>query len=182
MIDLVLGAFFFAMRACEYSFTPKSGKTKRVTVGDLKFRDRHKQVVALTDPMLCIKAQYVTVTFRDQKNATKMDSRLQQRSGHPILCPVLRFSSAVRRIMLSFLSWSLDFPLSSVFLATKVTHVHSDLIRDTLQQVCRIQGTGANHFGLEPTDIGNKSIRSGAAMATNTPMGKLYVSRHGELK
>ena len=165
MADIVLGAFFFAMRACEYCLTRTPGKTKRVALGDLKFRDRFKQMLSLSDPLLMSKAQFVTVTFRDQKNATKMDSRSHQRSGHPILCPVLRFASAARRIIHTFSSWSIHTPLSAVFLASKITHIDSDLVRDTLRRVCRLRGNGRSHFGFEPADIGNKSIRSGAAMA-----------------
>jgi hypothetical protein len=37
--DIIIGAFFFAMRSCEYTLTPTPGKTKRVTLGSLLFRD-----------------------------------------------------------------------------------------------------------------------------------------------
>ena len=39
MADLLLGAFFFAMRACEFARSPVSGRTRRVTLGDIVFRD-----------------------------------------------------------------------------------------------------------------------------------------------
>ena len=94
-----------------------------------------------------------------------MDSRSHQRSGHPILCPVLRFASAVQRIIHSFPTWSANTPLSAVFLSSKITQIDSDLIRDTLRRVCVTRGKGGSQFGFEPADIGNKSIRSGAAMA-----------------
>ncbi len=165
MVDLVLGAFFFAMRACEYSLTPRPGKTKRVTIGDLKFRDQDRQILQITDPLLQSKAQFVTITFQDQKNATKMDARSHQRSGHDVLCPVLRFASAVRRLVTTFPAWSLDTPLSAVYLATRVTHIDSDLIRNTMRRVCRTRGRGPLRFDFDASEIGNKSIRSGAAMA-----------------
>ena len=34
-----------------------------------------------------------------------------------------------------------------------------------MRRVCRTRGTGRDHFGFEPAEIGNKSIRSGAANA-----------------
>lgn len=165
MVDIVLGAFFFAMRACEYSLTPRPGKTKRIAMGDLRFRDKDKHILLHTDPLLELKAHFVTVTFRDQKNATKMDSRSQHRSGHEFLCPVLRYASAVSRTIKHFPSWDDSTPMSAVYLATKITHIDSDLIRTTMRRICRTYGTEAAHFGFEAHEIGNKSIRSGAAMA-----------------
>jgi hypothetical protein len=36
--DLVLGAFFFAMRSCEYTKTARPGRTKRIQMGGIVFR------------------------------------------------------------------------------------------------------------------------------------------------
>jgi hypothetical protein len=47
-------------------------------------------------------AEYVTVTFEDQKNNHKMETRTQQRTGDPVLCPVLAsWSNVVTRILAS---------------------------------------------------------------------------------
>jgi hypothetical protein len=50
--DLVLGAFFFAMRSCEYTKSVPVGKTKRVRMGCFVFRTASRRVLLLTDPNL----------------------------------------------------------------------------------------------------------------------------------
>jgi hypothetical protein len=40
--DLVLGAFFFAMRSCEYTKTAKLGRTKRIRMGCIIFPTRSR--------------------------------------------------------------------------------------------------------------------------------------------
>jgi hypothetical protein len=87
-IDLIIMAFFFAMRACEYTLTSAPGKTRRVTLGSVVFRDKHYKTIPHNDPNLLSKAFYVTITFQDQKNGTKLDSRTHQRTNDLILCPV----------------------------------------------------------------------------------------------
>jgi hypothetical protein len=37
MADLTIGAFFFAMRSCKYSSVAERGKTKLLTVGNIRF-------------------------------------------------------------------------------------------------------------------------------------------------
>jgi hypothetical protein len=72
--DIILGAFFFAMRSCEYTLTAVPGKTKCVTLGNLIFRNRRKHVIPQSDPSLLSKAEFLTLVFEDQKNGDKMDA------------------------------------------------------------------------------------------------------------
>ena len=37
--DLIIGVFFFAMRAYEYAWSSREGKTKIITLGRIKFFD-----------------------------------------------------------------------------------------------------------------------------------------------
>ena len=97
--DIVLGAFLFAMRSCEYSKPPIPGRTKCVDLAGLIFRSCTNAVIAHSDPRLLTCAEFVTVTFVDQKNGLKMDSRTQRRTGDPTLCPVIRFGTQVKRIL-----------------------------------------------------------------------------------
>jgi hypothetical protein len=53
-----------------------------------------------------------------------------------------------------------DTPLSTF----NNTHITSKFTRDLLRHTCHIYG-GKDKFGFDPSDIGNHSIRSGAAMA-----------------
>lgn len=77
-IDLIIGAFFFAMRPCEYVSTGQPGKTKILRLRTIQFRCRKKRVIAHTDSRLLRKARFVSVTFEDQKNGDKMDVRTQR--------------------------------------------------------------------------------------------------------
>ena len=52
--DLVIGAFFFAMRSCEFSKTPRAGRTKCITLGDIVFRDSRKRHQSPVDSTLVV--------------------------------------------------------------------------------------------------------------------------------
>jgi hypothetical protein len=78
MADITIAGFFFAMRSCKYSATPVPGKTKVIILSGIIFRTATKQLIAPTDPILLVLAQYVTITFVDQKTGEKMDPQTQQ--------------------------------------------------------------------------------------------------------
>jgi hypothetical protein len=75
--DLVLGAFFFAMRSCEYTKLVSIGRTKRVRLGCFVFRTASRRVLLHSDPKRLHHAECVTIVFEDQKNGKKMDARPQ---------------------------------------------------------------------------------------------------------
>jgi hypothetical protein len=162
--DLVLGAFFFAMRSREYIKTARPGRTKRVRKGCLVFRTKSRRVLLHTDPDLLALAEYVTIVFEDQKNGKKMDARTQRKSGHPFLCPVLRWGSAVQRIIATIPNYDDSLSMCSVSLAGETLEISNAFVRKLLRHTCLIFG-GFATFGFHPHEIGNKSIRSGAAMS-----------------
>ena len=157
--DITIGGFFFAMRSCEYSKTPKPGKTKRVNLGNVVFRDSKKTVISHSSPLLLSSAEYVTITFEDQKNGEKQDSRTQRRTGDNVLCPALRLASAVQRIVNTIPNYNDSTYLCSVYdnENQKVLLINQAYIRKSLRDTCRIFG-GKAVFGFDPEDIGNKSI------------------------
>jgi hypothetical protein len=160
----VCGAFFFAMRSCEYCQTPTSGKTKMITLSGVLFRTADKTKLDHNDPLLLDHAEFVTITFVDQKNGKKMDSRTQRRTLDSHLCPILRWGSAIKRILQSHPSSNGDTPLCSTQPEHKQLLITNTFVRHLLRHVCSLLG-GEPTFGFHPSDIGNKSIRSGAAMA-----------------
>jgi hypothetical protein len=91
----IIAAFFFAMRSCEYTKAPKEGLTKRITLGNVTFRDDRKNIIKHSDLDLENKARYVTVKFEAQKNCEKCDVRTQRSTGDYVLCPVRRLARAV---------------------------------------------------------------------------------------
>ena len=153
--DLVLGAFFFAMRSCEYCKSVPLGRTKRVRMGCFVFRTASRRVLAHNDPKLLHHAHYVTIVFEDQKNGKKMDARTHSRSGHKFLCPVLRWGSAVQRIIATIPDWSEQTTLCSVSIDNKTIEIGNAYVRKLLRHTCSIFG-GFQTFGFHPLEIGNK--------------------------
>ena len=160
----MLGAYFYAMRSCEYTKTPTPGKTKRVSMGCLVFRTKSRQALKLTDPDLLTLGHYVTIVFEDQKNGKKMDARTQCRSGHRFLCPLLRWGSAVQRIIASIPDWNDKTTMCSTVHDDNVFEIGNAFVKKLLRHTCLLYG-GFASFGFHPHEIGNKSIRSGAAMS-----------------
>jgi hypothetical protein len=152
------------MRSCEYTKTARPGRTKRVRKGCLVFRTKSRRVLLHTDPDLLALAEYVTIVFEDQKNGKKMDARTQRKSGHPFLCPVLRWGSAVQRIIATIPNYDDSLSMCSVSLAGETLEISNAFVRKLLRHTCLIFG-GFATFGFHPHEIGNKSIRSGAAMS-----------------
>lgn len=73
-----------------------SRKTKCIALYGLIFRMGHNEVIMHNDPEhLITKALVCHVTFLNQKNGTKMDSRTQRRMKVLYLCPVIRYGTQV---------------------------------------------------------------------------------------
>lgn len=165
--DLIIGAFFFAMRSCEYLSTDTPGRTKIVVCKHIIFRDCQRRYVSHSDPDLPRLALYVSVTFVDQKNGNKMDTRTQRATGLDWLCPVKRWAAVVQRIQRWFPSATTDdFEVCSVPdpRSPEGSLLPNNFVRQLLRDTCRTYG-GLHTFGFHPKHIGNKSIRSGAAMS-----------------
>jgi hypothetical protein len=124
-------------------------RTKRVRLGCIVF---------------CTRSRRVLQHFEDQKNGKKMDARTQRQSGHQFLYPVLRWASAVQRIINTISDYNSQTNLCSVLLSGEVLNISSSFVLKLLRHMCTIYG-GCSTFGFHSQEIGNHSIRSGAAMA-----------------
>ena len=167
MADLTIGAFFFAMRSCEYSSVKERGRTKLLTVANVKFYSKLKTEIPHNHPNLQSEAEYVTITFEDQKNNKKMETRTQQRTGDSVLCPVLAWARVIRRII--------NNPDTSPATTVNFFHdpsapsglqgrlIHQDNTRILLRATADI--LGKTKVGYTSVEIGTHSLRSGAAMA-----------------
>jgi hypothetical protein len=162
--DIVIGAFFFAMRSCEYSKPQVPGQTQCIDLDGLIFRTTSNTIVPHSDPGLLTISEYVTVTFVNQKNGRKMDSRTQRRTGDPDLCPVVRYATQVQRILRMVPGAKGITKINTIALGGKLGLITNTYILNILRNTCYSFG-GKATFGFDPHEIGNKSIRSGAAMA-----------------
>jgi hypothetical protein len=59
--DLIRGAYFFAMRACEFCKTESPGRTQRLTLENITFRSHDNTVVNHSDSELASKSEFVTI-------------------------------------------------------------------------------------------------------------------------
>jgi hypothetical protein len=78
--DLIVGAFFFAMRACEYVKTPVPGKTKRIQLCCIHFLSSKRSRIPNNGPDFLAKAKFVTIVFEDQKNGERFEARTHKKT------------------------------------------------------------------------------------------------------
>ena len=161
--DLVLFAFFFAMRSCKYSSVQGTRKTKTICLGDIQFFSEKTKRVMTFDSEEIIQADSISVTFRDQKNGKKMDIRTVWKSGHTRACAVLAAIHIVRRLAIYKCTFKKETLLCTISSSDKPKLVTATMIRNRLQVAAG--SIGAAELGYKPSDYGTHSIRSGAAMA-----------------
>ena len=176
--DLLGGGFFFAMRSCEFTKPSRAGKTKPIRLGGIRFFDKGNVEVPHEDPDLLRKSQWVRILFEDQKNGERFDSRTQQRSGLLQLCPVICLARAVKRVLKFVPNCTKNTLLAAINCrSSRSKFITNRFTRSHLRAQCK-QGGGEATFGFGPADIGNKSIRSGAAMSlflNDTPVPKIMI-------
>jgi hypothetical protein len=162
--QLIIGAFFFAMRSCEYSKTtsPKESKrTKILTLGDIRFF-RNSKVINHYDKELP-HADIVSITFRSQKNGDKNQTISMHRSSDSSICPIIVWASIVQRIR-SYSHSSDSTPVNCYTSQQGSTgHITSTQIRTKIRAAAASLGEPTLGFKIE--EIGCHSLRSGSAMA-----------------
>lgn len=163
--ELIVGGFFFAMRACEFCQTETPGRTQSLILQDIEFRDDNDQIVEHTQTDLEELSGLVTVRFRNQKNGTKGEKRTLKRSGHESVCPVKAWARIVRRIRSDLGESANDFTRVSVFRdGLEIKEISAKNVIELLRWSCEENG-GKQRYGLCSSEIGTRSIRSGAAMS-----------------
>ena len=161
--ELAIVGFFYAMRSCEVTTTPTPGRTRIIALGGVVFRNAANEVVPHDHPRLA-EAERVTVTFRNQKNGTKNDKRTHQRTLDPVMCPVRRLASVVQRIYRRIPHPTPETTINTAVHGDTVVLLPSSFLLKHLRTTCSLLG-GTPTFGYDATDIGTRSLRSGAAMA-----------------
>jgi hypothetical protein len=100
MCDLFIGAFFFAMRSCEYLNVNGKRRTKILTTNNIRFFKGKKELSHLSPNLHT--ASTVSITFEYQKKDTKNDTITQHRSDDTLLCPV--------KIWAKIIKWIISYP------------------------------------------------------------------------
>ena len=158
--ELSIGAFFFAMRSCEYLQVSGTRKTKRLTLRNLRFFFQGTELDHRS-PLLA-NADVISITFVDQKNDQRNDTITMHASQHPTLCPVKSWAKIIQRI-LSYKNTTIDEYVNTIFYNDKFYEITSNDSVKALRAAAL--AIGSSTLGFNPQDIGTHSIRSGAAMA-----------------
>ncbi len=159
--ELFIGAFFFAMRSCEYLAVSGRRKTKLLAVKNIRFF-LGRRCLHNSDPNLHL-ASSVSITFEEQKRGTKNDTITHQRTNDNLLCPVKIWSKIIKRI--------LSYPESNQETTVNVFKLNNESMykftgKDLLAHLRRAADSlGPNVLGYTSDQIGLHSARSGAAMA-----------------
>jgi len=163
--DLIIGSFFFAMRACEFCRTEVQGRTERLELQDLEFRDSHHRILPQTKRDLEERARLITIRFRNQKNGYKGEKRTMNMSGDNILCPVKVWARIVQRIRVKREDPAVDLAGVNEFIESgRIKEISSKQVLELLRWSCD-EHEGEQRYGLRSSEIGTRSIRSGAVMS-----------------
>ncbi len=162
MGELAGAAHFWVMRLCKYAKVPKveQRQMKQLCIRNIAFiRDR--ETLTQSSPSLHL-ADCVSVTFERQKNDRKADTVTQWQTSDELLCPVKIWASLTRRI-LSYKGANKNYPISLVKHKSQIINITGMMITD----LCRdgVVAIGETKLGIRRSEIGTRSIRSGAVMA-----------------
>jgi hypothetical protein len=150
------------MSSCKYAKVPKAEQRqmKQLCIRNIAFIKDGESVD--NKSLSLYLADCVSVTFKQQKNDRKADTVTQWRTSDELLCPVKIWASLIRRIN-SYKGASKNSPVLLVQYNDKIINITGEMIAD----VCRdgVVSIGETKQGIRRSEIGTRSIRSGAAMA-----------------
>jgi hypothetical protein len=162
LCELFIGAFFFAMRSCEYLKVQGPRKTKLLELRNIRFFQANATIPHSSSSLSS--ADCVSITFELQKRDTKNDTITQHKSGDKLLCPVKVWASIVRRIR-SYQSTDASTTVNT-FQFPEGGKLHLFSGAELLKRL-RFATTaiGQDSLGFTAKEVGLHSARSGAAMA-----------------
>jgi hypothetical protein len=161
LCELFIGAFFFAMRSCEYIQVSGQRKTKLLALRNIRFFIGNKILHHGSNSLHL--ADTVSITFEFQKRDTKNDVITHHKTNDKLLCPVKIWGKIVHRIYhytssnLNTMVNTYRFEDGSLLLFTG-----SQLLKRLRLAASTI---GPDSLGFTADKIGLHSACSGAAMA-----------------
>lgn len=158
--QLAGGAFFHAMRSCEYSKVSGERRTKLLQLEDLYFY-RNNKLVSHSDPNLEL-SDYIVINFKFQKNNEREAKVPSHATRDHTMCPV-KFWAALTKRVLSYPGTGEKTHVNTYLKQGKLCQVTSKMILDRMRAVVRT--IGETNLGYKATEIGTHSLRSGAAMS-----------------
>lgn len=157
--DLIVLAYFYMMRSCEYCETPKKEqkRTKMIELRDISFIVKGCEVPWNGN---IDNASEVLITFRDQKNGERMETISASKTGKD-LCPCKAAVRLVKRIR-SYKDTDGCTQINVFSEKGKMYTVRNTDILKKLKAVVKVMGE--EDLGLKPNDIGLHSLRASYAL------------------
>ena len=160
IVQLIAGAFFFGMRLCEYSTTPK-GDTKRTRIlqkGHIQFYIKRRELTQ--DSRILHLVNKLSPTFCTQKNAVKNGTIKQWRTTTS-----LSLVSIWAEIIIELDS----YPGTTLYATVNTVWVYHHKTAITSQMTTKYLSSGTISFGKQSLgfshkDVGTQSLRSGFSM------------------
>jgi len=156
--DMACIAFFFLLHLGEY--TASCNNDNSFTINDIQLL-RDDLVLpwsTMPEPKL-LTANYVTYTFRTQKNGVRGEALGQGASGHPRCCPV---KATIRRLLHHRQHNMPPHRPLATYHDNRLQNILAGHITDTLQKATAIVG---HQVGFTPKEVTARSLRAGGAMA-----------------
>lgn len=160
MCDLFIGAFFFAMRSCEYLSVSGTRRTKLLKLKNIRFFKNRKELDHIDK--LLHEADTVSITFEFQKKDTKNDTITQHKSTDTLLCPVKVWARIIKRL-LEHNDTNPDTTVNTFYSENKTYKITGTQLLKQLRRATK--AIGKDNLGFTEDQIGLHSARSGAAMA-----------------
>jgi hypothetical protein len=157
---LLILAFFFAMRSCEYLTVSGPRKTKLLRLRDIQFF-LHRVDISTNTTQLHT-ADVICITFQDQKNGDKADTITMHRTTDPITCPVKQAATIVTSIR-NIPGCTSDSTINTYQSKGRTYTLSSQTALQRLRRKATV--LGPHTLGHTADDIGLHSCRSAAAMA-----------------
>ena len=158
---LAIGAFFFALRSCEYLHVKGERKTKLLCVENIRFF-HNGRLIPHSSPDLA-SSSVVSITFLSQKTDLKNQTVTMYRTNDALLCPVRAWAGIIQSILQS----PTGSPTSTVNTLRLPSGQTIRLDAKPMITLIRSAATliGEDKLGFPASELGTHSIRSGAAMA-----------------
>jgi len=152
---LIIGAFFFACRVCEYTTTPNEPRSKIIICGDIQFFTKSDN--QLRPSLIKKQASSMSILFRMQKNLEANEKISNHKSGSD-LCPITSWSYVINTLQVQH--GNIEKMSVNNF---KHNVIKSSDISRTIKSAIRMASTSNNQ--LKPANFSPHSIRCGAALA-----------------
>jgi hypothetical protein len=160
MFQLLVAAFFFAMRSCEYMSVMDDRRMKLLCLWNIHFF-LGRRALKHSDPCLTL-ANTISISFEYQKRNERNETVTQHRTGDPLISPVRKWGAVLQRVW-EYPNMTENPEVNTFHFAGKSTNIQGSKALSFLRVA--IFSIRRNKLGFGPEDVGLHSLWSIAVMA-----------------